>query len=532
MPSTRASSFDDTLVLEPPPTAARVFEPSDYQRAIYDWFANPTERRNLIVQALAGSGKTTTILGGINLAPEQNILLAAFNKRIQEELAERLDNPSATAMTLHSLGYRAIRKAGGVTRTCTRRFDREDDIAEAVTGGMPYGARRLVGKLCTLAREIQPLGATQESLENLAYEFGHVPGPGESLSVAAVAAATLRGLHYAKTVRPDKTGIDYADMIYLPLACDWLTPDYDMVCVDEAQDMTVSQLTLALRSCKPGGRIVLVGDSHQAIYGFRGADSRSLSRLKQELDADERPLSKTYRCPRKVVAIAQTYVPKFEVDADAPAGTVDELQTLDELVSAAGPGDFVLSRRKAPLARVALRLLRAGKSAKIQGRDIGASLKAMVRLIGTGAAKDSIPAFLAKLTVYEMNQIKRYVDAKQEDRVDELADRCETLRMLAIDAKSVPMLTLGIDGLFVDDLGQYVICSTVHKAKGLETSRVFTLDTTFFMPTPCKGCRKRKNKCKCDTFLPDESKRQEEVNIYYVAITRAKSHLTRCMEKF
>ncbi len=65
--------------------------------------------------------------------------------------------------------------------------------------------------------------------------------------------------------------------------------------------------------------------------------------------------------------------------------------------------------------------------------------------------------------------------------------------------------------MFVDNPGAYVICSTVHKAKGLEAQNVFLLNTTFFMP---KG------------------EPQEEANIYYVAVTRAKAHLTMCMEKF
>lgn len=538
MPSTRTASFDTESyhVLDyavEKSTRADII-PSQYQEDIYEWFREPSEfrrHRNLVVQARAGSGKTTTILHAINQAPEQNILLCAFNKRIQEELAERLDNPNASALTLHSLGYRAIRANGGTTRMC-KRFEREEDIANAVTMGLPYGAKFLVGKLVTKAREIQPVGATVETLVELAYDFNLVPPPGDKLTINQVASAAFYGLKYAAANIP--TGIDFSDQIFLPLVHGWAAPDYDMVVVDEAQDMTGAQLSLAMQSCKPGGRIVLVGDDRQAIYGFRGADSESLSRLKRELDADELPLSKTYRCPKSVVAVAQHFVPDFEVDDSAPAGIVDEIADVDELVSLAGPGDFVLSRRNAPLARVALRLLRADKPAKIQGRDIGASLKAMIRQLSKFDPALDIRDFLVKLNVYEDTQRQRFIASKHEDRIEDLADRCETLRWIAQHPEVFTAKDLGekIDSLFTDDVGAYVICSSVHKAKGLEARHVFLLSTTFFIPAPCVNCGKRRNTCRCREFVPNQSRVREESNIYYVAVTRAKEHLTMCLEKF
>ena len=70
-----------------------------------------------------------------------------------------------------------------------------------------------------------------------------------------------------------------------------------MVVVDEAQDMTSAQLEIAVGACKRGGRVVIVGDDRQAIYGFRGADSGGLDRLKKLLKAKELGLTTTYRLP-------------------------------------------------------------------------------------------------------------------------------------------------------------------------------------------------------------------------------------------
>jgi ATP-dependent DNA helicase UvrD/PcrA len=57
----------------------------------------------------------------------------------------------------------------------------------------------------------------------------------------------------------------------------WMRKTFDRVVVDEAQDMNACQLELAEGVCKGG--LVAVGDSHQAIFGFAGADSGSLGRL-------------------------------------------------------------------------------------------------------------------------------------------------------------------------------------------------------------------------------------------------------------
>lgn len=558
MPSARATKFSNTNESTPDDfddstgdvvIPSLDFVPSFYQKNIFTWFGagrDPVEQsllfegdiyQNLVVVARAGSGKTSTILRAIDYAPEEKILLTAFNKPIQEELARRVTRPGAEALTLHSLGYRAVRRELGYIRTC-KRFEREDWLADQVCGGMPFGAKRLVSKLVTKAREIEPTTATVESLIELAMDFDLVPGPTDNtLSIGDVARATMRALGHALSADGFRyTGIDFADMIYLPLAMDIVQPEYDMVVVDEAQDMTAAQLELAQRTCKPGGRIVIVGDDRQAIYGFRGADSKSLGRLRTELGAGTLKLPRTYRCPLAVVALAQAIVPDIEPNPAAEYGIVDEIETIDELVTQAETGDFVLSRKNAPLMRVALRLLRAGKPAIIRGKDFGGTLQMLVRQLAKGAAAYSMTAFLAALDVYEMKQRERMIAMKREDRLESLADKCDTLRYLSQNYQTVNELADRIKYLFVDRVKDAVICSTVHKAKGLEANRVFLLENSFFVTIPCE-CGHRPHvegkcrRCNCVDSKPNEARVLEEANIRYVAITRTKHQLTYCMAK-
>ena len=84
------------------------FELSDYQKAIVDFVRN--ERGNLLVDAKAGSGKTSTLLliAGENIAKNNKCLFLAFNKHIQEELDSKIRDDRCVVRTVHSLGYSFI----------------------------------------------------------------------------------------------------------------------------------------------------------------------------------------------------------------------------------------------------------------------------------------------------------------------------------------------------------------------------------------------------------------------------------------
>jgi len=538
MPSARVSSFvdspEDAVVLG----AVIPHETTCYHDAIFRWFREGGDARHLVVEALAGTGKTTTILRAIDEAPEESIWLATFGKRNQEELDDRVTNPNATAQTIHSAGAQAVRNGPwGYVRMC-QRFEREDALAEAVCTGASWGAKRLVSKLHTKARELMPLvgtprfGTMQESIDavcDLAFDFDLAPPAGESLTVQEVAQRTLRALDLAAREKPVKTGIDFADQLFLPVRNEWLVPRYDLVVVDEYQDLTLAQLAIIRGLLFDYGRIVFVGDKHQAIYRFRGADGKEVERTKAELRAETLTLPKTYRCPRAVVAVAREYVPEYQVDDSAPLGVVDTIDA-DKLVQEAQPGDFILSRTNKDLTPIAFALLRADKPATIRGRDIAKGLVNLVKKLATGDARDSIPVLLTKLQRWENKEIDRLLAMKREDKVDAVEDKAETLRVLAMGSTGVPHLLERIDKLFTDAPNGGIILSTVHKAKGLEAERVFLLKRTFFRMGGCTcGHYHRKPacpKCSCTAFTPDPAHMTEEKNIYYVAVTRSKNHLT------
>lgn len=473
---------------------------SPQQSAIFGWFKQGSG--NLVVRARAGTGKTTTILEGISHAPEKNILLVAFNKSIATELQSKLKNPYAEAKTLHSLGFSFITKNWTGIRVDAERSKR---LASLVCGSAcPDSVVGVVRKLASLAKNICP-DLNPRCVSDVAVDYDCIPDSDfeqEGWTLGTVVNLAIKACELA--LQKDGS-IDFDDMLFVPVRHGWVRARWDLVVVDEAQDMNATQLILASKACK--GRLVVVGDDRQAIYGFRGADSNAIDRLKLELAATELGLTTTYRCPSKIVAYAKTLVPDYEAAPNAPEGTISGLD-YSKLHEAAMPGDFVLSRKNAPLAGACLALLRAGKPAKISGKDIA---KTLLTLVNKWKG-DGIPRFLEKLTKWEEREFARAAklpEHKRESRQQFISDQAETVRALSEGCTGVSELRKRIENMFVDESSNplgVVLCSSIHKAKGQERERVFLFGETLYI-----GGRKAAN--------------IEEANLEYVGVTRAKREL-------
>jgi len=482
---------------------------SEQQKAIFGWFK--TGKGNLVVRARAGTGKTTTIIEGIRHAPEPKVMLCAFNKRIATELQQKLNRPGAEAKTLHSIGFSFVRRAWNTVGVDSKGARSLRLAQKACPASAPDEVILTVANLATKAKEMAPFATHAADLMNIQVEFGlfadrEWEDAGYTPEVVASYAIQAKEL-----ARERDTEIDFADMLYIPVRNGFARGWYDLVCVDEAQDMNVTQLALAQQCCRKGGRIVVVGDDRQAIYAFRGADSQSLDRLKSELHATELGLTTTYRCPRSVVALAQKLVPDYNAAPTAPEGEILDIpfQKLGEM---AAEGDFVLSRTNAPLARTCMTVLKLGKRARVEGKDIGKGLVALVKkLAGKGKKSHDMKHFMMRLGDWEKSESEKWAAADRQAKAAEVHDKSETLCILAEGLTSVDELKARIEHLFADsdgNLGSQVVCSTVHKAKGLEAARVFLLVSTLY---PGKNSRGN----------------IEEQNIEYVAVTRAKQTLVQ-----
>jgi len=469
---------------------------SAQQRAIFDWFA--TGRGHLVVRARAGTGKTTTIVEALAHASGQpRAVLCAFNKSIAEELGARLRQPAggqAEAKTLHALGFAAVRARRKGVRVEGQRGKRLAEQAGASKADAPTAA-----KLAGLAKSLYCGVPSREELQCLAESRGFETDSCPAGRVAEYARWAL------EAALADDGEIDFDDMVWLPVAQGWVTPQYDLVVIDECQDMSSVQIALARGLCRAGGRIVAVGDDRQAIYGFRGADSGSLDRLRAELGATELGLTTTYRCGRTIVAAAAALVPDFVAADGCHEGAISEASR-EALLDGARAGDFILSRVNAPLASICLALLRAGQPAIIAGRDIGAGLVALVRKLAGKAT--GLEDFQSRLDAWKGKELARLdalaASGKDVDaRAEFLHDQYDTIVELAAGLQTTVELAARIEALFGEPESgtRKIVCSSVHRSKGLEADRVWVL----------KNSWRRKG--------------GEEDNLRYVAITRAKREL-------
>jgi len=196
------------------------------------------------------------------------------------------------------------------------------------------------------------------------------------------------------------------------------------------------------------------------------------------LNAVEYGLKTTYRCGRAIVERAREYVPDFEAAPTVEEGVVRNCLP-SEMIETATPGDFVLSRLNAPLMGVALGLIRRGVRARIRGREIGKGLVEIVKKLRVQRVSE-LGDELEKYTAREMAKLSKRDPHLARTKIAQLMDNVDTINTLAETVTSVEELTRKLEMLFNDEAGAAsVMCSTVHKAKGLEADRVWVLEDTF-----------------------------------------------------
>lgn len=460
---------------------------SSFQKEIFKDIAKGND--HTVVIARAGSGKTSTIVEGFKYIPKgKKTLMVAFNKNIAEELKQRA--PSyVDVLTLHSLGFRAIKQTFG---NVVLENDKAKSLTSSVIGSDSdlWELNQSICKCVSLCKGF--LVDTPDKISDLIDKFGIETF---ELTRDKFIQHVIKVLGLCKS---QKMVVDFDDMVWFPFVHRLNVGKFDVVFVDEAQDLNAAQMAMVLSACKMGGRIIAVGDPAQAIYLFRGADSESIPNFINKLKAKTLPLSITYRCPKKVIKLAQEVVPDIQCADTADDGKVEDIST-EDLLKKIKPGDFVLSRTNAPLIKYCMAALKIGIPANIQGRDVGSNLHFFIK---KSKAKN-INSFIEYVNEWREQEVSRLLSEKKDTSM--AIDKAECLLNLCEGTLTIKDLKETIDKLFNDvDDDKKVIFSTTHKAKGLERDRVFMLVNTYRYGPGVEG---------------------EEANLWYVALTRSKKEL-------
>lgn len=521
----------------------------------------------IFLSAVAGSGKTSTIMMIAEMIAQLERdygthiewTSLSFNKIIQITTNAKYQERGLreVAKTTNSLGRSILAEAGRsgqchpIGKLDKYKYDNiiknycraNQNLIPYVTGPAKESELGLVSKIKRLVSASR-LAYVEPSEENLLSLIEHYPDTN-------IDPYSPYWPFIWKAIQPvGKLGIemyqfdgshDFDDQIFLPLALDVAAPVYDLICIDEAQDLNKVRTQLVERALKSNGCAFFVGDRRQAIQGFAYADTASVDNIIHHMGAIEMPLTCSWRCDLNIIKLAQVINPEIEVRPGAPGGTIGMVG--DDYIDMMESGyyhptnkdlckdpDFGLCRVNADLVKACLTAIRKGKYAVVRGRSIGDSIvKLLKKVLETRPEAYDLRKLNDALYAYYADQAASLTGRKNaEEEIDKLSDQIDTLDAL-IDGywMSTPVtpsladLLEFITSKFQGDEGDPeekregplpIIFSTVHKAKGLETDRVFILRPDL-MPHPMASKYGKAWQI------------EQEYNCLYVAITRPRKEL-------
>lgn len=490
------------------------FVPSKYQQGIFDFIQHGNG--NAVINALAGSGKTSTIVNAVKLIPSTcNALFIAFNKEIVKELEKKLEGvKNVQVKTLHSLGFLMIRRNLGtnieIDEYKYRTFIKKN-IKQLSSADFDKMTTKLIQQYTDNVIQLCDLG--RYNLAQCEKDLLQVSARHDIPIIDDECNAVLNVLKWGKE---NTTSIDFTDMVWLPyeLTLNPIGIQYDYIFIDECQDLNAAQRELFLRCFRRGTRFIAVGDKKQAIYSFAGADAKSFAKLQSLSNTTTLPLPISYRCPKKVVNLANQFVDTMECREGAPDGEIVHNVSIKDIHD----GDMVLCRTKMPLIKLYMRYLRMGVKSHVRGQDIGLNLLRMVDkteqiMLNVSLQKDGVFARLYDDLFEERNRlmIKRGMDLEDATLSNQIMNKYDSIKALEILAEGLTSardLHDRIENVFAES-ADGVCLSTIHKAKGLEANNVYIL---------------------CKTLMPSrlatqDWEKEQEQNLMYVAYTRAKYKL-------
>ena len=263
-----------------------------------------------------GTGKTTTLLNLVDKAIEDGITpnriaFVAFSRKAAQEARDRarkrfeLDDDSDLHFfrTLHSFAYQLsdikqnqlltddhLSELGlkiGFNLSRKAPTEPEDGISAITSGESPV---MQIIQLSRLKRE--PVDITynestiEETLQEVIYAFNSYKKYKQSLKL-----------------------YDYTDILeYFVSNNGKFCPHFDVVFVDEAQDLSKLQWEMVNVILEKSKKAYIAGDDDQAIFRWAGADVESLLTL----DSPSEVLSQSYRVPQSVHQVAERIVSRIK----------------------------------------------------------------------------------------------------------------------------------------------------------------------------------------------------------------------------
>ncbi len=482
----------------------KTFVPSKYQSEIFDVYEKT--RNNIVIEAVPGSGKTTTLLELLKRTPFfKRTIFLAFNKSIADELRIKVSEGTKVS-TIHSLGMGILMSK----LTCKVKVNA---IKNWILGQKCLNMSKFrnekeksnylfaISWLVDLYR--MNCGKGIEDMQELAVTYNIPTLNGEIKD----AFKLLDYLKWYNAQEYEYLMIDFVDMLDLTvqLVPEEEFPKYDVVMVDELQDLNPLQRKIIERIIKPRrGRFVGCGDKKQAIYSFMGSNLESFKSFQDRPNTVTLPLSVCYRCGTKIIDEANKIfdiIEPFEENEDGIVRTGD----IDEMEG----NDFILCRNNVPLIEAYIYFLKKGVKSTIMGKDYSKGLLSIIQKVRYDP--NPIPA-MRELLNNKMIQLKEkgVPNPKNNAGYLDLMERTQIIKILYDNFdEDFSIVSNSIETMFDDNKKEGITLSTIHKAKGLESDRV-----GFLLPQLIPSM-----------YAKSQMELYQEKCLYYVAVTRAKKEL-------
>lgn len=494
---------------------------------------------NIIIEALAGTGKTFTIVEGCKLilgkgtpgivgSEEQKVIwgemlkhkgvksirFAAFTNVIADALAVSMP-PGCEVSTIHSLGSRILRQAG-MTPVHTKAWDNKTNQILVNLFGSDYkkyypGLYPVFNKVVEWVKQNIITVSLKNSGEIVEKFQVHSDTSidGNYVKVISDNLHTMMSMHASMVNK-----IDISDLLWLPWVLKLPVNKSDLIIVDEFQDLSPCQQALVFSAAKS---YWLVGDPNQAIYGFAGADKNSMSNGENYLKGLKAPyikmkLTTTRRCCKAVVSLCNKFVPEFRALPDAKEGSVIYIKE-SELPKYFVIGTKIISRYNYPLVKLALGILARNIRCCILGKDLESSMIDTLKKHSVGMNDDTpTKVFLLNMNSWVKDRLSCLLVSESPSSVREaekLEEISNCISIIGSECSNLGLLKERINVLFSELRPETCITlGSIHKMKGLEASRVILLGHGK-LPVP--------------SIKPEDA--QQEINLVYVAYSRAKETL-------
>lgn len=515
----------------PKPKVVRNPQTFDYpasveQQDIFDCIR--FEDTNIHGEAGAGTGKTTTALRSMQLPcmAKKRVAMMAFNKDIVEDIEPRLPH-HVIIKTAHAYGYAAFAKKFGKPNL-PDKWKGEASKMEIILSDMfpeldPTRARGSLrgdakNLLYSLEKLVGMIKATMIDWNDMEQVYSVI----DRYNIDFTITTNDKPRDYFEELFKDKlvammdrhlemtSVLDFADMIWLPLQYKLPIDNYEVLYCDEWQDASPMMLEFAARMVGEDGRAITIGDRFQSIYGWAGADVRSIDNTIARFQSKQLPLMTCYRCGHKIIEEVNKIMPDLRAHENNPEGEVITHYDPDAFkIDTVKDGSMILCRRNAGLVRPCFQLLKEGRKAIIKGQNIGDDL---IYLIDNTKAQTMIE-LKEGLLAWREEKVSAIQRRKRpsEEAIQNIEDQYESLVAISENCTGVHEVKNKISMIFTDKRSPGVTLSSMHKSKGLEADEVVIVQAD-------------RMRISHEKMKPEDH--TQERNLEYVAKTRAKKKLT------